>query len=318
MRSARRVPRGGRAAAAQATRNQPSPPFPLRLVPRRERLQIRHPGKPGPGVEETASGVTTTSSTRTMRETHDQSPPADPRALDALACIPKARRHRRVVAERKPRSDDLAVRLLLVVHLDLPRPVVGDDDEHRRPWRDRGVDFHRVETERPSPVTTTTADRGTRSRGYAKAVPTPMQPSGPGSSQVATAKPTPGETEDIPPSPRHRVVSDRSCRQASMAIGCMRPSRPQGASRIAARSFAPAPRAALARRVPTRDRSPARGRRRLRRSPPARQRSSRTARLRRDDCRAILTRRQRCARSEPPRRPPATIGELEVQAAAGR
>ena len=41
------------------------------------------------------------------------------------------------------------MRVALVVHFDLPRPVVGDHDQHRRLVAHRSVDLHRIEAEGP-------------------------------------------------------------------------------------------------------------------------------------------------------------------------
>ena len=141
-------------------------------------------------------------------------------ALDALGMHTESARHRRVVGERKPRSDDLAVRLLLVVHLDLPRPVVGDDDEHRRPVADRGVDFHRVEPERPvaghhhdGPIGAREARRYAEGRADADATEwTGVEPS-------RHCQADPGEAEDITAVGHdHRVVSDPILQTGEQAI----------------------------------------------------------------------------------------------------
>src|SRR5215472_17818946 len=58
-------------------------------------------------------------------------------------------RHRRVIAPGKRCPDDApAVIHLLIEPLDIPRRVVGDDEDDFRAVTLRGIDLHRIDAER--------------------------------------------------------------------------------------------------------------------------------------------------------------------------
>jgi hypothetical protein len=89
------------------------------------------------------------------------------------------------------RADDLAVRLTLVAHFDLPGGIVRDDDQQRHAVPHGRIDLHRVEAEGA-----VAGQHRHRSVGAARAaampngVPMPMQPSEPGSRYVFAGMPT--------------------------------------------------------------------------------------------------------------------------------
>src|SRR5262249_7354001 len=125
--------------------SDPSPRT-LSLVPGGERLQVGNPGQPGFRVgRDSFRRHDDVEQSRSMRERAIYRRREIVDALDSLAVHAEGARHRRVIGKGKARPDDLAVRFALIVHLDLPGAVVGDDDEYRSTVTHRGVDFHRVE-----------------------------------------------------------------------------------------------------------------------------------------------------------------------------
>ena len=87
-------------------------------------------------------------------------------ALDALAMQAESARHRRMVGELQPRADDLAVRLLLVVHLDLPRlPLLATTMSTGALWRAAVSISIALKPNAPSPVATATVRSGQRQAG---------------------------------------------------------------------------------------------------------------------------------------------------------
>ena len=104
--------------------------------------------RPDFASEDTASGVTTTSSRAgRLASARCERPGQLLGALHTLAMKTESARHGGMVGELQPRADHLAVRLLLVAHFDRPAAVVGDDDEDRHLVARRGVDLHGVEAE---------------------------------------------------------------------------------------------------------------------------------------------------------------------------
>ena len=68
---------------------------------------------------------------------------------DAFSVQAECARHRGVVAPRQRGADHAAAVVdLLVVALDVPRRVVGDDDDHLRAMTRGGIDLHRIDAER--------------------------------------------------------------------------------------------------------------------------------------------------------------------------
>src|SRR3984885_8548361 len=124
------------------------PPLPLGLIPRRQRLQIRNPGKSGLAVGRY----------RLRRDDHvEQRWTIGERAfdrgaelflgLDTLGMHAERPRHCGIVRILQPGTDHLAVGDRLVMHLDLPGAVVGDDNQHRRLVANGGIDLDGVEAE---------------------------------------------------------------------------------------------------------------------------------------------------------------------------
>src|ERR1700722_6660077 len=124
------------------------PPLPLGLIPRRQRLQIRNPGKSGLAVGRY----------RLRRDDHvEQRWTIGERAfdrgaelflgLDTLGMHSERPRHCSIVRILQPGADHLAVGDRLVMHLDLPGAVVGDDNQHRRLVANGGIDLDGVEAE---------------------------------------------------------------------------------------------------------------------------------------------------------------------------
>ncbi len=96
----------------------------VRFIPGRQRLQIRYPGEPGLCVRRYRLG---------RHDDIEQGGPMGERtidggrqilgALDSLGMHSERLRHGGVIGELQPRADHLAVRLNLVVHLDLPGAI---------------------------------------------------------------------------------------------------------------------------------------------------------------------------------------------------
>src|ERR1700733_13508463 len=126
------------------------PPLPLGLIPRRQRLQIRNPGKSGLAVRRY----------RLRRDDHvEQRWTIGERAfdrgaelflgLDTFGMHAERPRHCGIVRILQPGTDHLAVGDRLVMHPDLQRAVVGDDNPRPRFWANGGTDLEGVEAECP-------------------------------------------------------------------------------------------------------------------------------------------------------------------------
>jgi len=227
-------------------------------------------------------------------------------------------RHRAWSAKESRVPTTLPCGLLLVVHLDLPRPCLATTMS-TAPVADRGVDFHRVEPRTPRRRHHHDGPIGAReARGYAEGRADADATSGTRVEPSRHCQADPAKLRTSPPSATTTASFPiRSCRQGEQAIRMHAPVAATKARRASPReSFAPAPRAALAGACPLvidrRPRPPATST-----SPPARQRSSRTARLRR---RRIVAQFRRdvsdAHEASLPKTAGRPIGELEVQAAA--
>ena len=158
-------------------------------------------------------------------------------ALDALGVHAERARHRRVIGELQPCADDLADAYCCWSCTSICQaPLLATTISTGARWRTAVSTSIALKPNAPSPVATTTRRSGhARLAAMPNGVPTPMQPSGPGSSISGASRPTRAKLRKSPPSATTTASVPMALLQRARAAGwdgCV-PSRTDGALAIA-------------------------------------------------------------------------------------